>query len=138
MQQSDQRGAHAGEFGGLMRLLIDGLIRGLDGSVETGLRLRRPGAARRWGKMREEGVGGEIARDLSGGGSAHAIADDEGAGLWCGSAGVLIAMADATAVGEHGVDKVVRRHSRSFNSPNKTIHTEAAGTKGTLVLVRER
>jgi hypothetical protein len=45
-------------------------------------------------------------------------------------------MADAAAVGEHGVDKVVRRHSRSFNSPNKTIHGEAAGTKGTLVLGR--
>ncbi len=136
MQQSDQRGAHAGEFGGLPRLLIDGLIGGLDGGSEAGLRLRRLGAARRRGKVREEGVGGEIAGDLSGGGSAHAIADDERAGLWCGGAGVLIAMADASAVGKHGVDKVVRRHSRSFNSPNKTIHGEAAGTKGTLVLGR--
>jgi site-specific DNA-methyltransferase (adenine-specific) len=47
-------------------------------------------------------------------------------------------MADAAAVGEHGVDKVVRRHSwlfsSRFNSPNKTIHVEAADTKGTLVL----
>jgi hypothetical protein len=46
-------------------------------------------------------------------------------------------MADTAAVGKHGVDKVVRRHSWSFNSPNKTIHGEAAETKGTLVLVRE-
>jgi hypothetical protein len=47
-------------------------------------------------------------------------------------------MADAAAVGKHGVDKVVRRHSWSFNSPNKTIHGEAAETKGTLVLWREK
>jgi hypothetical protein len=47
-------------------------------------------------------------------------------------------MADAAAVGKHGVDKVVRRHSWSFNGPNKTIHVGAPGTKGTLVLVRER
>jgi hypothetical protein len=47
-------------------------------------------------------------------------------------------MADAAAMGKHGVDEVVRRHYRSFNSPNKTIHAEATETKGTLVLVRER
>ena len=61
-------------------------------------------------QMREEGVGGESAGDLAGGGSAHAVADDVGASLRCSGAGVLIAMADAAAVGEHGVDKVVRRH----------------------------
>ena len=58
--------------------------------------------------MREKGIGRESAGDLSGGSSAHAVADDEGAGLRCGGAGVLIAMADAAAVGKHGVDKVVR------------------------------
>jgi site-specific DNA-methyltransferase (adenine-specific) len=46
-------------------------------------------------------------------------------------------MADTAAMGKHGVDKVVRRHSSSFNGPNKTIHGEVADTKGTLVLVQE-
>ena len=105
MQQSDQRSAHAGEFGRLMRLVINGLIRGLDGGVEASLRLC---GARGRSEVCEEGVGGEAAGDLSGGGSAHAVADDEGAGFGCGGAGVFIAMPDAAAVGKHGVDEAVR------------------------------
>jgi hypothetical protein len=33
-------------------------------------------------------------------------------------------------VGEHGVDKVVRRHSWSFNGPNKTIHVQTTHHQG--------
>jgi hypothetical protein len=43
-------------------------------------------------------------------------------------------MADAAAVGKHGVNKAVRRHLKPFRSPNKTIHAAAAESKGTLVL----
>ena len=108
MQQSDQRGAHAGEFGGLPRLLIDGLIRGLDGGVEPGLRLGLFDAAGQWSEMREEGVGGDSAGDFTGGRSPHAVANDKRAGLRRSGAGILIAMADAAAVGKHGVDKAIR------------------------------
>jgi hypothetical protein len=125
-------------LGGPTRLLINGLIGSLDGGVESGFGFCFLGGARWRCKVCEEGVGGESAGDLSGGGSAHPVTDDERTGLRCSSAGVLIAMADAAAVGKHGVDEMVRRHSRWFNSPNKTIHGEAAETKGTLVLVRER
>src|SRR6202051_586705 len=95
MQQCDQRGAHAGEFDGLTRLLIDGMIGSLDGGVESSFGFCFLGGARWRCKVREEGVGGQSAGDLSGGGSAHPITDDERTGLRCSSAGVLIAMADA-------------------------------------------
>lgn len=52
--------------------------------------------------MGEEGVGGELAGDLAGGGSAHSVADDEEAVLRAGVAGIFIALADAAGVGEHG------------------------------------
>src|SRR5882757_3270191 len=51
MQQTDERSAHAGKFRRLPRLLVDSLIRGLNRSVEAGLRLS---SARRRGKVREE------------------------------------------------------------------------------------
>jgi len=92
-------------------LLIDGLVGSLNGRVEPSLRLRLLFATRRRSEMREEGIGCKITGNLSGGGSAHTVADDVGAGLGCSGAGILVAMADAAAVGEHGVDKVVRRHS---------------------------
>ncbi len=59
--------------------------------------------------MAEEGLDRQVAGDLSGGGSAHAVADDEDAGFEGGSAGVLVALADAAGVGEHGVDEVIGR-----------------------------
>ena len=61
--------------------------------------------------MREKGIRRKITGNLARRSPSHAVADDVGAGLGCSGAGVLIAMADAAAVGEHGVDKVVRRHS---------------------------
>ena len=50
----------------------------------------------------EEGFGGEMAGDFSSGGAAHAIADDEGVVFGKSRAGVLIGVAHAATVGEHG------------------------------------
>ena len=84
--------------------------------------------------MREKGIGGKSARNLARRCPAHSIADDVGPCLRCSRAGVLIAMAYTAAMGQHGVNKMVRRHSWVYSSPNKTIHGEAAESKGTLVL----
>ena len=67
-------------------------------------------------KMCEEGGGGEVAGDFAGGGSAHAIADDEGAGDGVGCAGVFVAGADETGVGEHGVNDSICLHSLGRDS----------------------
>ena len=50
----------------------------------------------------EECFGGQVAGDFSSGHTAHAIADDEDAVLGKCCAGVLIGVADAAAMREHG------------------------------------
>lgn len=54
-----------------------------------------------------------MAGDFSGGGSAHAVADDEGANVGEGGAGVLVGVADAAGMGEHGEGAGERR--RGYN-----------------------
>ena len=56
-----------------------------------------------------------MAGDFAGGGTAHTIADDEGAGDGIGGAGVFISGADAAGVGEHGVNDSVGWHSLGSN-----------------------
>lgn len=46
-----------------------------------------------------------MAGDLAAGGASHAIADDEGAVLGQRRACILIGVADAASMGEHGVEK---------------------------------
>ena len=134
MQQRDQRSPHPRKLRGVPRLLIDGLIRRLNRGVQSCLRFGILCTARLGSQMCKKRIRCKIACNLPCGRSAHAIADNVSARLRRSRAGVLVAMADTAAMGEHGVDKVVRRHSWSFSSPNKTIHVEAADTKGTLVL----
>ena len=50
----------------------------------------------------QEGLDGEMAGDLAGGGATHAIADDEDAALRAGAGSVLVGAADAAAVREQG------------------------------------
>jgi hypothetical protein len=57
----------------------------------------------------QEGFGGEMAGDLTGGGSSNAIADDEGAEVGQGSAGILVGVAHMAAMGEHGEGAEWRR-----------------------------
>lgn len=79
VEKRDQCGAHAGELRGLAGLLVDGLIGGLNGSIEACLWTGLDAATSRWNNVREEGVGGEMAGDFAARGSAHAVANDEGA-----------------------------------------------------------
>ena len=134
MQQSDQRCAHSRQFGRVPRLLVDSMIRRLNRSAEPCLRLGLFCALHWRSQVRKKRIRSEIAGNLSRSRSPHTVADHVGACLWCGCTGILVAMADTAAMGEHCVDKVVRRHSWSFSGPNKTIHVETADTKGTLVL----
>src|SRR6266851_6306165 len=55
-----------------------------------------------------------------------------------GGAGVLVAAANFAAVGEHGVDEIIRSQRSRENSPQKKIHAGAAKTKATLVLGGQR
>jgi hypothetical protein len=59
----------------------------------------------------EKGIDGEVAGDFATGGSSHAIAYYEGPGCERGGTGVLVAAANLTAVGEHGVDEFIGSHS---------------------------
>jgi len=61
------------------------------------------------GNAVEEGIAGKLAGDLASRGSAHAVADNKDAVLRQRGAGVLIALALATAIGEHGEDRRGRR-----------------------------
>jgi hypothetical protein len=91
----------------------------------------------------EEGFAGEMAGDFAGGCSAHAIADDEGANAGQGGAGVLVDVADAAAMREHGERAGERRwgcdHSgggvrlRGFQSRSVChLSTRDRGIWGTL------
>jgi hypothetical protein len=57
------------------------------------------------GEIFDEGFGGQVTGDLTGGCSAHAVADDESAGIEGGGAGVLVVLADPSWVGERCVDE---------------------------------
>ena len=54
------------------------------------------------GEAVEKGLCGEMAGDLASGGASHAVADDEDSALGQRGAGVLVGVAHATAMGEHG------------------------------------
>ena len=78
---------------------------GLDVGQPLGAGSRLGWDAARAGRLAEaveEGLGGEMAGDFASGGSAYAVADDEGAVLGQGGAGVLVDVADAAAMGAHG------------------------------------
>lgn len=110
-KQRDQRGSHAGELRATARLLVDSLVGGAYGGGKAGFRLGCAVAADGGlGDSSEEGFGCEAAGDFAGGGSAHAVADDEGSGLGRGGAGILVAAANEARVREHGVDERVCRH----------------------------
>ena len=75
-------------------------------AVDGGLGFRRwRSSAVRVDEDAEEGLGGEVAGDFAGGGSAHAVADDEDTGSEEGGAGVLVVAADTAGVGEHGEER---------------------------------
>ena len=81
MQDRHERCPHAGELRRLASLLEDGLVGGLNGGVEPGLwPWGRASVGSGWREVGEEGVDGEVAGDFAAGGSAHAVADDEGPG----------------------------------------------------------
>jgi hypothetical protein len=61
----------------------------------------------------QEGFAGEMAGDLAAGGPAHAVADHEDAVLGQGGACVLVGMAHASAMGEHGEEARRRRDADS-------------------------
>ncbi len=113
-QKGDERGAHALHLGKPARLLEDGLVGGMDGGVEAGV---GRGGARRFAlhrrKLPQKSLAGEAAGDVAGGGSAHAVAHREGSedtGLGGGGAGILVALADAAGVREHGEAEAFRGH----------------------------
>ena len=110
-KQRDEGGAHPGEMPRAAGLPVDGLIGGIDGSGEASLGLSGKAPVRGGrGEVGEEGFGGEMAGDFAGGGSAYAVADDEGSDLRRGGAGVLVTAANEARVRQHGVDESVRRH----------------------------
>ena len=111
MQQSNQRRSHARELRRLPRLLIHRKIRGLDRRTEAKLRIHPRSTLRQRNQVREERVGGKSARNLARRSAAHPVANHIGTGLRRCRAGVFIAMADTAAMGQHGVNKMVRRHS---------------------------
>lgn len=78
----------------------------------------------------EEVGGGEMAGDLTRGGAAHAVADDEGAGLRATGADVLIVAAGAADVGEHGVDELGNGHGAEKMSQKRTVHGRAGFDDG--------
>ena len=108
VEEGDQGGAHAGEIGGVKRLLMDDVVGFENGGVKASLRLDagRDGGA----KAVEEGDGGQMAGDLSCGGPAHAVADHEGTDLGRDSRSVLVVAAVAAGVGEEGVDEIAGGH----------------------------
>lgn len=108
VEESNEGGAHAGLVGDFDGVLVDDSVGGVDGGLEAYLRFDVGGG--RGSEMGEEGAGGEAAGDFAGGGTAHAIADDEGADLGGEGAGVFITAARATDIGQHGVDEVVGGH----------------------------
>jgi len=52
----------------------------------------------------EEGFGGEMACDFTGGCASYAVANDEGSVFGKRGAGILIGVAHQAAMGEHGED----------------------------------
>ena len=121
-EQGDEGGAHAAQGAGFLRALEDGVVGGADGLAQAGVRDGWRDMARRragglsggfgrdaagvgedgMGEAVEEGFGGEMAGHFASGGASHAIADDEGAVLGQGGAGVLVGVAHTAAMGEHG------------------------------------
>ena len=117
MQDCHESCPHAGKFRRLTGLLEDGLVSSLDGGVEPSLRPRgraSVGSGRR--EMGEEGIDGEMTGNFTTSGSAHAITDDEGPGCGRGGASILIAAANLTAVGEHGVDEFAGSQSIEYEN----------------------
>ena len=130
-QRRDQGGAHAVQAVRLLRVPVDGLVGSADGSMETGVGMVGGIRPRAWGAVGwlwarsrgravrigmgeavKEGLAGQMAGDLAGGGAAHAVADDEGSMLGQGGAGVLVGVADAAGMGEHGEGAVGARVGR--------------------------
>jgi hypothetical protein len=112
--------------------LEDDLVGSLDGGVESPLRLEG-GVRLRGSEGGEEGLYGEMAGDLSGGGSAHAVADDESTGRGICGTGVLIALADEAGVSEHGVDEMAGLQGLFRYGSKRKIHGLSPETKATLV-----
>lgn len=101
-------------------MLVDGLVGGKDGRAETFRRavdvVAVPIAIAvgvRQTEMTEEGLGGEMAGDLSGGGSAHAVADDKGPGFGAGIASIFVAAANEAPVRQHRMNELICRHKFS-------------------------
>lgn len=103
IEEADEGGAHAVELCGLAGAAEDSGVGGLNGGFEAGAWAEWQGVSGEGrGEVGEEGGGGEMAGDLSGGGSAHAVADDEGLDFTAlgEGAGIFIALADAAGIGE--------------------------------------
>ena len=82
------------------------------GGENSGLQARlRPDVSRSGRpQVGEEGAGSETAGHLASGGTAHSIADNEGADLGRDGTGVFVMAAAATDIGQHGVDEMVCGH----------------------------
>ena len=92
--------------------MVCGKVRGVVVRVGTGRGFGRDASGGVGDGLAEgvqEGFGSEMAGDLTGGGSSNAIADDEGAEVGQGGAGVLVGVAHMAAMGEHGEGAEWRR-----------------------------
>ncbi len=69
--------------------------------------------------MRKKRIGSKVAGDLTRSGPAHPITNNISAGLRRRRTGIFIPLADAPAVGEHRVDKMVRRHYWVVQKPEE-------------------
>ena len=117
--QRDQGGAHASEAWLAQGVLVDGAVRGADGTVHT---FERAAVKLQLLRGLQKGGGGFPAGNFTTGGTAHAVADDEEAKLRIGGAGVFVVCTHAANIRQHGETGLGEGKHACGNVQCPTVH----------------